>query len=170
MRYDYRCEDCRITWEFDVPMDERDTRKCGCPGCDEPMKRQFPTDAIKGFQPFEAYHCPARGIDINGPGEDRETMRAMGIHEAGDPVNGARNFETSKEAVTLDREPPTGRRLSDIQREQEHSQNMKDNFMVQVEDKDGKLSNPLKASELSTSSAAVKSGQTPTRTKMKVKP
>ena len=122
MRYDYRCEDCRITWEFDVPMDERDTRKCGCPGCDEPMKRQFPTDAIKGFQPFEAYHCPARGIDINGPGE------------------------------------------------QEHSQNMKDNFMVQVEDKDGKLSNPLKASELSTSSAAVKSGQTPTRTKMKVKP
>lgn len=167
-RYDFTCAICGDTRDESVFLADRDKPMFYCH--DVAMKREFPLNAVKGFFSFESYHDPALGVDINGPGEKAEILRAMGVHEAGDPVGGARNFETSKEAVILDREPPTGRRLSDHQRDVEQGMKEKANFMVQTEGKDGKVSDPVRAQDMQSPSSAVKSGFSPTRTTMKVQP
>lgn len=146
-KWDWTCSHCDITTEQSVMLAERDIVVFDCPNCLREMKREFAAEAIKGFQPFESHHDPSLGVDINGPGEKAEILRAMGFHESGDAVGGARNEETHSDAVMLDREPPTGRRLSDVQRDAEQGREERANFMVQTQDGD-RVSTPQAAQDL----------------------
>jgi hypothetical protein len=49
--------------------------------------------AIQGYQPFEAYFDESLNCDIKGRRHKQEVMTILGVHESGDRVGGARNFD-----------------------------------------------------------------------------
>ena len=134
LHYDYECESCgHITDDFRAYENRHTPIPCACGGS---MEYLFPVGAT--FQPCLEYHDPALGIDIRGRRERQQAMRHFGVIEAGDPVNGKRNIETSEYAHRLGPEPLQGIRLSDIQRRQELGRKAKENFRIGVVERDSK--------------------------------
>lgn len=104
--YSYKCSDGHVADVRDVPferrMEVRDCLKCG-----RLAQYQFPTQAILGFQPFEEYFDEGLNADIKGRRHRKEVMNILGVHEAGDAVHGARNFDP-KSPVHIKPLPPQG--------------------------------------------------------------
>jgi len=92
-RYTYRCSACGTAEDHFVTYQERLVLKPLCPSCGAVAAYQFPLEAIKGFQPFAAYYDEALDCDINDRGEKRRILKELDLHEAGDPVKGARNLD-----------------------------------------------------------------------------
>jgi len=88
--YDFKCDTCEYIVEAYTNTITK-TRPCG--KCGGTLVRQFPVEAARGFQPFEAYHDEALGCDITGRKHRQYVMKALNCQEAGDPVHGARNFD-----------------------------------------------------------------------------
>ena len=89
--YDYNCPKCFAHEERRVEHREV-TQTCHCGAT---MKRQFPVEAAKNFQPFEAYYDEALDVDVTGREDKRHKMAALGVVEAGDKVGGARDFDAN---------------------------------------------------------------------------
>ena len=142
-RYEYECPDCQHTEEHWVPFEARKTpRPCECGGF---LLWQFPLNfKISGFEPF--YH-EGLGVDINGPRELKQILKANGMVEAGDKVGGARNEETSVHAQKLDKQPLQGISLSDLQKKRERQKQIGDNMRVGAVTPDGKKIEPRKLSD-----------------------
>lgn len=127
--YDYTCVQCRATEERSVLYAERHQQTCT--RCGSPMAKQFPIEAARNFTVYETYHDEGLGIDITGPLQKKEALKALGLMETGDPVKGARNWDR-KAPQHLDRTAPTGRTLADVQRDKEYQQKVSDAFEVQT--------------------------------------
>ena len=148
-RYDYTCPHCGNTETHFVSWETRqEAHPCSVEGCAGMAQYQFPVSAIKNFQPNEPFYCETLGVDVSGKRELKQIMRAMGLQEAGDPVNGARNFD-AQAPHKLDKLPPQGRSLSDVQREKEAA--AREPFVVEVENKDGSIT-PMDAKHLPSAS------------------
>lgn len=91
-RYTWQCNVCGYEEDHIVSYDNRE-KPIPCGKCAGPTKRQFPFEAVKGIRTFEPYYDESLGCDINDASEKRAVMSALGVHEAGDTVKGARNFE-----------------------------------------------------------------------------
>lgn len=136
--YDVTCTVCEFSEERLLP---KEGLVCQCGGV---MTREYPKEAALGFQPFEAYHDEALGIDVNGRREKKQALREMGLQEAGDPVGGMRKKESYSGAQTLGSDQPlTGLRLSDVQRAkaEKHEPN------IGIQKKDGSVS-PVRFTDL----------------------
>ncbi len=131
--YGFACS-CGHVEDRIVPVTQRDN-PVRCPRCRAYMQRQFPVEAIRGYQPFEPFYHEALDIDITGKRQQKEAYRYFNIIEAGDTVRGARNIETSVHAPKMVPLPPTGRGLSDLQREKEQGRQIGDDMMIGVGDK-----------------------------------
>ena len=142
-KFDYQCPDCQRTEEHWVDFEVRRTPR-PCP-CGSFMEWQFPLNfEIAGFEPF--YH-EGLGMDINGPRELKQILKANGMVEAGDKVDGARNEEKSVHAQKLDKQPLQGISLSDLQRKRERQKEIGDNMRVGAVTPDGKRLEPRKLSD-----------------------
>lgn len=123
-RFDYHCRRCHEAHEKYVSFENMDKVHCWCGA---PMERQFPAttsnyrrgEYTATFMEFKPHHDEALDCDVHGFREKKEILKALDLQEAGDPVGGARNIETSPDAAMLGRQKETGRRLSDIQFERE---------------------------------------------------
>jgi len=123
-KYDYICRECDLVEERAPLLADRDEQACVCGLA---MERQFPAttsnyqsgDYTASFQPFEAHYDEALDCDVNGRREKKEILTALNLQEAGDAVGGARNLEKDPNAKMIKPTAPTGRRLADIQREQD---------------------------------------------------
>ena len=143
--YDYSCTVCGSNATEYRTYEERNERgKCAC---GEATAYKFPMQAALGFQPFETYYDEGLDCDISGMRERQQVMKAMGLQEAGDSVHGARNWDQENPHAVKEQKP-IGRRFSDIQRERQRGIDERDNFTVQPVDKDNKVIDTLKWSEL----------------------
>ena len=140
--YDFKCESCENVTERFVPFEDR-KRPCKCPDCGGKALYQFPVTAT--FQPFEPYYDEALGLDVHGRREKKEALRAFGLIETGDAVNGARDVETSPHAVLVKPQAAKGITLSDIQRQETLNRMAMESFQIGVvEKKTGKTIMPKK--------------------------
>ena len=89
-------------------------------------------------------------------------MAALNVQETGDAVHGGRNAELSPNATVIDVQKETGRKLSDIQREQDHNHKVANNWNVSFEGSSEQVSS---LDRLSNPSKAARKGETKTRTK-----
>ena len=161
--YDFECPECgRVEVDVFVEADKRDSTYIYCGEGHEGMKMQrlFPTR--QAIHSFEAYYDPALDCDIHGRREKKEIMTALNVQEAGDSVHGGRNAELSPNATVIDVEKETGRKLSDIQYEQEHNHKVSDKWNVSFEGSSEEVSS---LDTLSNPSNAARKGETKTRTK-----
>lgn len=164
--YDYQCqacdhviEDAMVSSTGLAQWSEPEPNKCT--ECEAGFyQRMSSVEGLKGFQPFEAHFNPALDCDINGRGELKEAMGFYDVVPAGDSRHGARNWEQSGHSAGVDVTAPTGRRLSDIQRERERGrEEARQNWAVQTENKDGSVSSPKKVDDLKNPSTAAKLGK-----------
>ena len=132
--YDYNCPKCYVEEERSV-RDRMVSQFCRCGA---KMNRQFPVEAAKNFQPFEAYYDEALDVDITGREDKRHKMAAMGVMEAGDKVGGARDFDENA-PHHIKPLPPRGAKLKE--------KKAPENWAVGVE-KDGKTVDVVNTSEL----------------------
>ena len=131
MRYDYACGTCGNVTEHNIPFEDRHTPQvCECGG---KAAYRFPVSAR--FVPFETYYDETLGFDVHGRRERKEALRAFGLIEAGDSVNGARNVESSPHAEMIKPLPPRGITLSDIQKREEGSKKALESFEISVVEK-----------------------------------
>ena len=161
--YDFECPECvRVESDVFVESDKRNTTYIYCGEGHEgtKMQRLFPTS--QAIHSFEAYYDPALDCDIHGRREKKEIMAALNVQEAGDAIHGGRNAELSPNATVVDIQKETGRKLSDIQREQEHNHKMANNWNVSFEGSNEQVSS---LDRLSNPSKAARKGETKTRTK-----
>jgi len=100
--YDYRCSSNHVSTRF-VSWDARERgHQCWC-GAD--AEYQFPVQAARGFQPFEAYYDEGLGFDVTGRRDKKHIMSALGVQEAGDPVHGARDVDMAAPDHIKPRDP-----------------------------------------------------------------
>lgn len=110
--FDFKCNDCKATQAILLADGEDSTQAvCACGGA---MVRQFPVEAIRGFQTFEPYYDEALDCDVHGKREKAEILKAEGLIERGDKVKGSRNED--KHADTIKPQPIIGKRYQDLQR------------------------------------------------------
>jgi len=109
--FDFKCPNCQVVSERLI---EKDGETQECHICGTFMDRQFPVEAIKGFQPFESYYDEALDCDVHGKREKAEILRNEGLIERGDKVRGARNED--KQANMIKPQPVVGKRYQDLQR------------------------------------------------------
>lgn len=147
LTYDYECTACGSTAEHRIGVEQRDTFAPKCLACGSDTRRLFPIGAQ--IQTFESYHSEALGIDITGPQQKAEALKAMGLVEAGDPVKGSRNDDTDH-PHRITAQPPKGIGLSDWQEAQEKRRAIADNFVAETVDKDGNVVNRQRAAEMKT--------------------
>lgn len=138
MTYDYECRnDGCDTDQFTVrgiPVDDR--HSVCCQECFEPATLVILTAPT--VVSYETHYDEGLGIDISGPRERKQAMKALNLVEAGDKVRGSR-LEDKHAGVEVGRLAPTGRTLSDYQRDQE-ARRESQNAPVTVEHSDGKTS------------------------------
>mgnify|MGYP003633404480 FL=1 len=149
--YDYEClnDECKhVEKDISVPHKEKAYL---CPKRKKQMERLFPVEAVNGIRSFESYYDPALDMDITGPKQRADAIRALGLVEKGDMNKGARNWDSSAPSV-MDVEAPKGRTLNDLQREQEGRQKIKESFIVGDETGNFKRASELSGPERSTSS------------------
>jgi len=108
------------------------------------MLYQFPLGAVQGIQIQEPYYCETLDMDITGRREKQQVLKALGLQEAGDAVKGAREFD-HKAPVLIDKQPPRGRTLADVQRDKERA--AQHEMIVGIEDKSGRIT-PVSAKDL----------------------
>tara|TARA_R110002110_G_C13338718_1_gene707496 strand:+ start:203 stop:619 length:417 start_codon:yes stop_codon:yes gene_type:complete len=137
MRYDFKCTACDKVEERDILSKNRDVQHyCACGA--EAM-RLFPVAAAFGFLPFETHYDEGLGVDITGREHKQEVMKIMDVHESGDPVGGARNFD-AKAPEHVGRSKPRGEKLQTKEQP---------DWVIGVEDKQGRIET-VKSSELKT--------------------
>lgn len=74
--------------------EERDTVRFACPVCKITLHREFPAPRLNPVEVgFTPYYDEALDADIETPQQKKHILKAEGLIEAGDPVNGARNFD-----------------------------------------------------------------------------
>lgn len=146
-RWDWACTACETVEEHTVLLEERDTFDPPCPHCGGKTQRQF--GLTRNFVVYEAEYSEALDIDITGPQQKREALKAMNLIEAGDPVKGARNDDT-KNPHRITGQKPKGRTLADWQRAQEKRQQIKEGFVVETTDAQGNTLDRKRSSEVRT--------------------
>jgi len=90
--YDFICTSCgKTSTHYQVPYEDREKpRKCDCGGLAE---YQFPLEAVKGINVFEAFYAEPFDCDVHSRGEWKHILKDNGLEEAGDKVGGARNYD-----------------------------------------------------------------------------
>ena len=121
--YDYRCP-CRVK-ALERPYEARKD-PLTCDECGEPAEYMFPLSAAKGFQPFESYYNEALDSDVHGRRHLQEILRAKGLQEAGDKVNGARLSDENKgtSAHMMRKQPPKGVDYGEQMRKQDEARKL----------------------------------------------
>ena len=145
LNYDYECAECHAVEEHTILPAERNSYAPTCRACGGATRRLFPTGAQ--INVFESYHSEALGIDITGPQQKAEALKAMGLIESGDAVKGARNDDTENPHRVVG-QAPKGVGLSDWQRAQERRQQIGDNFIAESVDKNGRVLNRQRAKDM----------------------
>lgn len=92
--YDFTCKVCGKRQEDVLVVSYRDIHvRCDAPDCEGVAERDFPIQAALGFMPFEAYYDEGLGCDIRTRNHRKQVMKILDVHEAGDRVGGALNFD-----------------------------------------------------------------------------
>ena len=86
--YDFTCH-CGTTEIRHVVYEERNKPRL-CIECGHEMKREFPCPTV---DIFESYYDEGLGCDVTGKEDRKHKMKILNVHEAGDKVGGARNFD-----------------------------------------------------------------------------
>lgn len=115
-KYDYTCSSCGKVQTHECAWAvSHHPRACECGGFAE---KQFPVEAAYGIEVYSTYYDEALGLDVSGPREKKQILKAMGLQETGDKVGGARDFD--KHAPThIKPLPARGITLSDVQKAKE---------------------------------------------------
>jgi len=126
--YDYECPTCNTYTEHFVSFDNRhDLQSCrGCGGSEASYVISVPNLTF-----FEPYHDESLNCDIKGARHRKEVMAAQGVHEAGDRVGGARNFEKASNNGGM--MPLNGRSHDDVRRNDDKRREQGDNMVVGVD-------------------------------------
>ena len=103
--YNFACHACERVWDSIVPFEE----KWLICTCGAKVERKFPIEALNGMQIMESYFDEGLGVDIHGKRHRAEVMRGMGLVEAGDPIGGARSFDSSLGMTEGEKPKPVGR-------------------------------------------------------------
>ena len=90
--YDYKCESCNSYTEHIVRYDDRHDAQV-CRICTKQKAEYVMT--MPHTRVFEPYHDEALNCDIHGERHRQQVLAAEGLQEAGDRVNGAREFDAS---------------------------------------------------------------------------
>ena len=135
--YSYKCRSCEETHDAIVSYEDRfflqKCTVCHTGACEY----IFPFEALKGFQETPVYYDEGLGVDVRGRREQKQIMIGQGCQEAGDKVNGARNWDSENvEAVT--KQEPRGITYSDMQRREEKARIKKENTIVTALHGDGR--------------------------------
>ncbi len=150
MTYDYECRNDKCdVHQFTVrgiPLDDR--HSVSCQECFEPATLVILS--APSIVAYETHYDEGLGLDISGPRERKQVLKALDLVEAGDKVGGSR-LEDNHAGVQVGRLAPTGRTLSDYQRDQEARREAQ-NAPLTVEHADGKTS-VVRPSELPSFSA-----------------
>ena len=138
-RYTWECKKCGFLEDHFVPSARRD-EPMACTSCGSDTKRQFPVEAVRGIHTFQPHYNEGLGCDVHDASEHRDIMLALDVHEAGDKVGGARNFD-SKAPHKVGKQPLRGERFVDRRTEKPNDP------VVNIERKDGSVET-IKFSEL----------------------
>ena len=118
MNYVYKCDNGGCEMDqfvfYQIPVDERHEQSC--PDCGSHAVLQIVPGAT--LVTYQTHYDEGLGMDVSGPREKQQILKALGLQEVGDKVGGARN-EDKHAGVQVGRMPATGRTLSDVQRESE---------------------------------------------------
>ena len=90
--YDYKCESCNSYTEHIVRYDDRHDAQV-CRICTKQKAEYVMTRPHT--REIEPYHDEALNCDIHGERHRQQVLAAEGLQEAGDRVNGAREFDAS---------------------------------------------------------------------------
>lgn len=119
------------------------------------MRREFPVEAARGYQAFEAYYDEALNLDITGRRQKQQELKARELVEAGDRVRGAINFD--KHAPHhIKPLPPRGITYQWHDEQRRKTERAESDFMVGV-GRPGQKAEYVKASELPNAKDKIKS-------------
>jgi len=90
--YDYHCTSCNSYTEHIVRYDDRHDAQV-CRTCTKQKAEYVMT--MPHTRVFEPYHDEALNCDIHGERHRQQVLAAEGLHESGDRVGGAREFDAS---------------------------------------------------------------------------